>query len=162
MTNVGSARPSRASSIAFFVALLASAVLLGPALAHAFELPNKINLPRDQYFVVQQIYRGWSGFGLVLVVQIAALLAAAYLSRRESAVVVPTLLAILCVAAAQALFWLYTQPANAATMNWTTEPDDWEKLRRNWEYSHLAGAGLQLVGIACLTVAIMARRPIRR
>jgi hypothetical protein len=29
--------PSCASSVAFFVALLASALMLGPALAHAFE-----------------------------------------------------------------------------------------------------------------------------
>jgi hypothetical protein len=60
--------PSRASSIAFFVALLASALLLGPALAHTFELPTKITLPREEYFVVQQIYRGWAGFSVVLIV----------------------------------------------------------------------------------------------
>ena len=30
--------------------------LLGPALAHAFELPAKIGLPREEYFIVQQIY----------------------------------------------------------------------------------------------------------
>jgi hypothetical protein len=60
--------PSRASSVAFFVALLASALMLGPALAHAFELPAKIGLSREEYFIVQQIYRGWAGFSLVLVV----------------------------------------------------------------------------------------------
>ena len=99
--------PSRASSIAFFVALLASALLLGPALAHAFELPTKIDLPREEYFVVQQIYRGWAGFSVVLVVQVIALLTAAILARRERRVLVPTVLALLLVLGAQVLFWAY-------------------------------------------------------
>ena len=49
---------SRITGIAFFVALLASALVLGPALAHVLELPNKIGLPRDEYFIVQKTYRG--------------------------------------------------------------------------------------------------------
>src|SRR5215475_14552920 len=36
---------SRWADVALAVALLASLVMLGPALAHAFELPNKIGLP---------------------------------------------------------------------------------------------------------------------
>jgi hypothetical protein len=154
--------PTRASSIAFFVALLASVLLLGPALAHAFELPAKIRLPRDEYFVVQQIYRGWAGFAVVLVVQVIALLMAAIMARRERRVVVPTVLAILLVLAAQVLFWVYTYPANKATVNWTVQPDDWLRLRQMWEYSHLASAGLQFLAVACLVVAVMSRPPARR
>jgi hypothetical protein len=47
---------SRRSNIVFFVALLASALVLGPALAHIMELPNKIDLPRDAYFTVQKAF----------------------------------------------------------------------------------------------------------
>jgi hypothetical protein len=46
-------------NIAFFIALMATALALGAALAHALELPNKIVLSRDDYFVVQKAYRGW-------------------------------------------------------------------------------------------------------
>src|SRR6266850_7985167 len=102
--------------------------MLGPALAHVFELPTKMGLSRDQYFVVQQIYRGWDKFGLLLVVQFVALLAAAYLTRREPRVMVPTVLAILFVSAAHVLFWVYTYPANVATANWTVQTDNWERL----------------------------------
>jgi hypothetical protein len=66
---------SRTATIAFFVALLASAPVLGPALAHLLELPN-----------------------------------------------------------------------------------NWERLRRQWEYSHAAGAAFQLVGICLLTFAVVSRR----
>ena len=154
--------PSRASSVAFFVALLASALMLGPALAHTFELPNKIGLPRDEYFVVQQIYRGWNKLSLLLAVQFISLLATAFLARRERRVLVPTVLAILFVLGAQALFWTYTHPANVATANWTVQTDDWVGLRRVWEYSHLAGAGLQVLAMTCLIIAVVSRLPTRR
>src|SRR5262245_8209770 len=121
--------PSRAFSVALLVALLASITMLGPALAHAFEFVHKIDLPRDQYFVVQQIYRGWDKFAAVLALQVIALLSAALLARRHRRLLAPIMLAILFVAAAQVLFWTYTFPANRATSNWTVQPDNWEMLR---------------------------------
>jgi hypothetical protein len=69
-----------------------------------------------------------------------------------------TLLALACVVAAQGLFWAFTYPANGATENWTVVPDNWDRLRRQWEYSHAAGAAFQLVGFCLLTVAVLSRR----
>ena len=141
----------------FFVALLASALALGPALGHAFELPNKIDLPRDEYFIVQKAYRGWSQLGWLLAVQVAALATAAILARAERRVLVLTLLALACVAAAQGVFWTFTFPANAATENWTVAPDNWDRLRRHWEFSHAAGALLQLLALCLLIGAVLSR-----
>lgn len=152
----------RPADVALAVALLASVLMLGPALAHAFELPNKLGLSREQYFVVQQIYRGWDSFAVVLLVQIVALLGAAYGWRRERRVVTPIVGTLLCVAAAQILFWSYTFPANRVTGNWTIAPGDWQDLRLRWEYSHLAGAVLQLIGLASLIVAAVRRAAISR
>ncbi|MFO1082181.1 MAG: DUF1772 domain-containing protein [Reyranellaceae bacterium] len=145
------------------VALAASILLLGAALAHAFELPNKIGLDRDAYFLVQQIYRGWDGFAAILAVQVAALATAAGLARRDASILRPLLLTLLCVGSAQALFWTFTFPANVATANWTVAPADWQRLRLAWEYSHLAGALLQLSGLLALVLAIAqaARRDAR-
>jgi hypothetical protein len=148
---------SRAANIAFFIALLTSALVLAPALAHTIELPNKIGLPRDEYFIVQKLYRGWSQIGWLLGVQVAALLIASILARTERRVMVLTLLALACVIAAQALFWTLTQPANVATTNWTVQPEDWEKLRLQWEFSHAAGAAFQLLGLALLIIAVLIR-----
>jgi hypothetical protein len=36
----------------WFVALLSTALAMGGALAHALELPNKIDLASDQYFML--------------------------------------------------------------------------------------------------------------
>jgi hypothetical protein len=137
--------------------------MLGPALAHAFELHTKMSLPRDEYFIIQQIYRGWSKFSMVLVVvQLVSLLTTAFLVRHERRVLVPTVLAILFVLGAEVLFWTYTHPANVATANWTVQTDDWVRLRRAWEYSHLARAGLQGLAMTCLVIAAVSRLPKRK
>jgi hypothetical protein len=40
---------------------------LAPALAHSLELPNKIDLSREDYLTIQQGYRGWALLGFVVV-----------------------------------------------------------------------------------------------
>lgn len=143
--------------LVFFVALLATALAMGAALAHALELPNKIALSREDYFVVQRIYSGWSRLGYLIAVQLAGMLGVVVLYRRQRRVLVPALAAVACLIAAQAVFWIFTFPANQATANWTLQPEAWESLRRQWEYSHLAGAILQTLALASLIVAALAR-----
>jgi hypothetical protein len=138
--------------IALFAALMATALALGPALAHLLELPNKTGLPRDAYFTVQQIYAGWSLLGAVLLVQLVSIVATIVLARDDRRLRTFAILALLCLVGAQALFWTFTYPANAATANWTVQPDNWQVLRAQWEYSHAAGALLQLACMACLVL----------
>jgi hypothetical protein len=140
-----------------FVALLATALALAGALAHAFELPNKIDLPRDEYFIVQNIYRGWWQFAYVLAAQLLAIIALIILARQQPGVVWPAVVALACLVAAQVLFWTYTYPANAATANWTTIPENWATLRNQWEYSHAAGAAFQFIAMVSLIIAALAR-----
>lgn len=155
-------RHSIGYDIIFFIALLATALALGAALAHALELPNKINLPEREYFIVQQAYRGWDQLAYLLVIELVSMIAIAVVYRREPRVLWPTLAAILFVLCAQALFWTYTYPANVATDNWTTIPANWESLRRRWEYSHALGAAFQLLAMSALIIAVLARtRPPR-
>lgn len=147
--------------VAFFFALMASAIALGGALAHAFELPNKIGLPRNEYFVVQQIYMGWNRLAFVLAVQLLAIIAIIFLYWNEPAVRLPATVALAGLIAAQAIFWIFTFPANQATANWTSVPENWEWFRTRWEYSHLAGALCQLVTMGALVVAVLsAGRPV--
>lgn len=144
----------------FFIALLATAIALGGALAHLFELPNKIALSRDQYFTVQRIYDGWWQFAYVLVVQIVSMLSLLVLSAGHVHILRLVLLALLSLGAAQTVFWIWTQPANVATENWTAIPESWETLRREWEMSHAAGAVFQLITfVALVLAALSSRRP---
>ena len=151
------ARHSIGSDIIFFIALLATALALGAALAHVLELPNKINLPERDYFIIQQVYRGWNQLAYLLLIQLMSMLAVAGLSWHEPRVLWPTLAAILCLLCAQAAFWTFTYPANVATDNWTAIPADWESLRTRWEYSHALGAAFQLLAMSALIIAALNR-----
>jgi len=150
-------RHTVACDIAFFLALFATALALGAALAHALELPNKIGMPRADYFVVQNIYRGWNRLGYLLAVELVGMLAVVILYRQDRRVMWPALVAVGGVIAAQVVFWMLTFPANVATSNWTVQPTNWDTLRRQWEYSHLAGAACQTLAMAALIIAVLSR-----
>jgi hypothetical protein len=145
-------------NVAFFIALMATAVALGGALAHALELPNKIALPREHYLIVQHIYDGWNQLAYVLAVQLTALLTLIWLYWRETRVARFVVLALVALIAAQIVFWMFTYPANVATGQWTVLPENWQQLRTQWEYSHLAGALFQLLAMTSLVVAVLRRR----
>jgi hypothetical protein len=144
----------------WFLSLLLTAIVLGPALAHLFEFPNKIGLSADDYLAVQQIYRGWAWFGVVILAQLLssfALLVTLALRHAPTDVTLPVLVAALCMAGALVLFWVFTYPANLATENWTQLPAVWEQLRAQWEYSHAAGAALNLIALISLILSLLAR-----
>jgi hypothetical protein len=143
---------------AYFFALLFGALTLAPAMAHLLALPNKIALPQDAYFTVQGIYRGWALLGIVVFGAIASSLALIVAVRREPMALLWAVVAFLGVAGAQALFWAYTYPANVATRNWTEAPANWAALRDQWEYSHAAGAVLNLIAVAALVLSVLAPR----
>src|SRR6186997_1154403 len=121
--------------------LFLTMLTLAPGLAHLFELPNKIDLPRDAYFTVQGIYAGWAWSGVVIVAAIAANLVLAWRLRRHNrkAAMFATASAVL-IAVSLIVFFNYTFPANQATANWTVIPEGWEALRTTWEYSHAVNA----------------------
>jgi hypothetical protein len=150
-------RHSSGYDILFFAAILATLISLAPSLAHLFELPRKMELGRDAYFTVQQIYAGWDLFGVAIVLQFLLLLVLAIRSAGEYYVFRPVLLALVLLILAQALFWGFTFPANSATHNWTMIPAGWRTLRHEWEYSHAAGALCQLLGLCALIWALFAR-----
>ena len=97
---------------ALFVAILATGLSLGGALAHLYALPNKIAMPLDRYFTAQAIYAGWAQLGHVLGLQLVAIRAVVLLARGESAVRSAALVALVCLIAAQVVFRVWTQPAN--------------------------------------------------
>lgn len=141
----------------FFLSLLFAALALAPAMAHLLELPNKLNLSREDYLTVQQIYRGWNLLGFVVVGALFSTLALTLTVRHKRRIFVFTLIALLCIVGTQVVFWSYTYPANQATNNWTTLPENWAELRRQWEYSHATSAVLNLAGLVALILSVLAR-----
>jgi hypothetical protein len=141
----------------YFLSLLFAALALAPAMAHLLELPNKINLSREDYLTVQQIYRGWALLGFIVAGALLSTLALTITIRRERKAFIFALIAFLCIAGTQVIFWIYTYPANQATKNWTMLPENWMELRRQWEYSHATSAVLNLVAVITLILSVLAR-----
>lgn len=141
----------------YFIALFFVALALGPALAHLLELPNKITLAREDYLTVQQIYRGWALLGVVVAGALLSTLILALMVRKERKAFVFALIAFLCIAGTQLVFWTYTYPSNQVTNNWTMLPQNWTELRRQWEYSHATSAGLNLMALVAMILSVLAR-----
>ena len=140
-----------------FASLVLAALSLAPAAAHALEVRGKMILARDDYRVVQRLYRGWALVGILIVAELLALLALTVLVRDRLDLFVPAALALACVTAAQFVFWSRTFPVNAKTHDWTRLPDDWEALRRRWERSHVVAAALNLVAFVALAALLASR-----
>lgn len=141
------------------LAILLTAIAMAAGWAHLLALPNKIGLDRDDYLIVQQIYRGWALLGIVIIGALLATAVLAVLQRGSGAAFYFTLGAALCIALSLVVFFSLTFPANQATQNWTVLPQGWEALRRRWEYSHAVGAILYFIALAMLaSSAIFGRR----
>jgi MFS family permease len=144
-----------------FLAVVLTALALLPGGAHLMALPAKIAMPEDPYFVVQQIYRGWALAGVVIFLAIFANLLAALLTRESRRKWRLFGAAALLIAATLAVFFLWTYPANQATGNWTSVPENWEQLRTEWEYSHAANAAITFLALLCSVGALVSTGPRR-
>jgi hypothetical protein len=141
-----------------FLAIVLTALALVPAGAHLFELPNKLGLDQNAYFIVQNIYRGWALFGIVLFGALAANLALAIMLRRQRAPFWLASAGLLLVAATLVIFFIWTYPANQATSNWTVVPANWQQLRTTWEYAHATNAVLTFLALCAVTWSVLLTR----
>ena len=118
---------ARASALAAqFVCIVFLTVALVPAGAHLFELPNKLAMAPHDYLVAQASYRGWALSVIVVAGAVALSGLHAYLVRANRAAFRWSLIALACLAAAQIIFWTFTNPVNVLTDNWTSMPADLE------------------------------------
>jgi len=139
--------------LSFLAIVLTGVALIAPG-AHLFELPNKIGLGESQYFTVQSIYRGWWLIGLALPAAFLANLGLAIAVRHDDRIAFWLALAAAALIVANLIiFFVWTQPANAVTANWTTRPEDWQTLRYQWEYSHAVNAGVVFIAFCAATAA---------
>ena len=104
---------------------------------------------------MQQLYAGWALFGFVLAAALVTNLVLAGLLLHDRMAFSLALLAAGAVAVNLLIFFIWEYPANQATANWTRPTEDWEQLRRNWEYSHAVNALVTLIGFCSATLAAL-------
>lgn len=141
-----------------FLAIVLGLLALVPGLAHLFELPNKIGLSETDYFIVQNVYRGWALFGTVLIANLLANIALAVALRGTQAPLWLVLANLVCIVSGLVIFFVFTFPANQATDNWTAIPANWKQLRWQWEMSHAATAAIGFIGFCSLTLSVLYTR----
>src|SRR5262245_57547694 len=152
----------RSRMLVRLLAILLTALALVPGGAHFFALINKIGLPREQYFAVQGIYRGWALLGVVLFGALAANLMLAITVRPRRTAFWFAVAGFSGIAVTLLIFFGWTYPANVATENWTVAPADWRELRTQWEYSHAVNAVITFLALTCVTIAgLLPADPVR-
>jgi hypothetical protein len=158
-------------------------IALALALAHALELPGKMRLSRDAYFVVQPIYYpgftigGGIGEGGGTLLTILLLI----FTPLGTGSFWLTAVALLGLIGMQAAYWVFTHPVNRvwlkgeklgvfssgffsfaskrqkARREGLSEPD-WTELRDRWEYSHVIRAGFAFVSFVAIVLALLLDR----
>ena len=88
-----------------FLAVVLTALAFAPSGAHLLDLPNKIRLSKEDYFVAQSIYRRWALFGIVIFTAIAANFLVALERWRRSKPYRPALVAGLILTATLVVFF---------------------------------------------------------
>lgn len=142
-----------------FLAIIFTALALVPGGAHMAALANKINLRQADYFIVQGIYRGWALFGITVVGAIVFNLLLALVLRRQRPAFWFALAGFVLVAITLVIFFIWTQPANLATEFWTSAPENWETLRRQWEYTHATSAVLTFLALCSVVLSTLLTPP---
>lgn len=152
------------------VAVMLVALAAALSVAHAFELPGKMRLGRDDYFTVQKIYYpGFTVGGVGEALAVVATVALLFVTPRGTAAFWLTALSFLAAASMQAVYWLRIHPVNRIWLEGEklsgsasaffssgtkTAAGDWTALRDRWEYSHAARAVLGAVALGSLVAAV--------
>jgi hypothetical protein len=151
-----------------FMAIVLSALVTGMALCHALELPAKMQYPAAQYIAVQNsLYAAFGPPNIGAAIEVAAPVTAiglAILARQRRPAFQLTLLAIaFMLLAFPIIFFVFIEPANLALRRATPTsiPANWQQLRNQWEYSHLARFWSHLAALSALVMSVLAETPDR-
>ena len=123
-----------------------------------FELTNKMSLSPVAYMTVQKIYAGWAFFGIPIITALLLTSIHTFTMRNDRAAFLMSVTAVLCLAATQVIFWIFTYPINVATNNWTIAPEAFEAARRQWEYSHAVNAVLTFVAFVAIVLSVLSHK----
>ena len=160
------------------ISLFLSAVTMSTALAHALEFPGKMRLNQSTYLAVQTIYYpGFTFAGIAEPLSAISLLVLMFVHRATGASFWWLLTAFIAAISMHIVFWVVTQPINRHWLrdqylnragaeffgtnrkdNPTTEtnnPNQWEVLRRRWEYSHIARGALAIFSFISICIAVV-------
>ena len=149
-----------------FITLVTAALAFTMESAHLLELPQKMQYDAQMYTAVNgTLYRYFAIVGGAY--QISSILAAAVLTfvvRKRKLSFKWSLGGAFFLLFAFVVWLGVVAPVNreiATTLEAasTTVPDLWMRLRIRWEFGHVAGFVLQLIGLYLLVVSVLVETP---
>jgi hypothetical protein len=117
-----------------------------------------MQLPENEYAVVQQIYRGWAMLAVVILIALLSTLILAISIKGRQFGFGYAFAAFVCMALSLLVFFSLTFPVNKLTANWTVMPVNWQQARDKWEYSHAVNGGLNFIALLLLIIGVTGRR----
>ena len=141
-----------------FLGIILTAVAMSGAFAHLLSMTSKLAMPETAYLAAQQAYQRWDMLAIPTACALVLTLVQAQLLRMRGKAILLTGVAAVCMMLSLVVFFLFTFPANQATDNWTVLPQGWETLRKQWEYSHAAGAILWFTALCSLVLSALLDR----
>lgn len=143
------------SKIVSFISLFFTALALCPYVAHLMAFPNKMEMTKEEYFIAQQVYSGWSYSSILILLSFMSTIVLSILAKDDDRVLRFSLGGAFCIGMSLMVFFVFTFPANQITRNWTVQPQSWEDLRIQWEYSHAFNAVLYMAAEALLIMSVL-------
>jgi len=149
-----------------FITLVLAALSLTMESAHVLEMPQKMTYDPQFYAAVNStLYRYFAIIGAIY--QIGAIIAAdvlAYLVRKRRPSFQWTITGALLLLVAFGIWLWVVEPVNvqisdAIVMAPESVPALWTEMRDRWEYGHMGGFIVQLLGFAALTISVLVETP---
>jgi len=148
-----------------FIVLLLAALTLTMEAGHVLELPQKMRYAPGLYSVVNStMYRYFALVGGPLTVLTLLSGAGLVIALRHRPGFRWTLTGVLAYFVAFGVWLLVVEPVNRTVATaFARDPDSlpqlWAALRARWEYGHVAGFALELLGLASLLWSVLAEHP---
>jgi hypothetical protein len=138
-----------------FLCLFFTSLALGLALAHLFHAPNKIYSSVEGYQAVRRIYFNWMMLEFIVACAMVTISVLTITVRKRRKSFICALIALLCLAGAELLFWKLSYSANQATGAWAMLPANWPELCQEWVYLYAPGGVLILAALASLNFSLI-------
>jgi len=150
-----------------FITLVLAALSMTMESAHLLELPQKMQYDSAMYTAVNgSLYRYFAIVGgtYQLLSIVAAVVLAFVVRRRGQATFRWTIAGAACLVAAFVIWLAVVAPVNsdvsgALAANPDSVPALWMQLRGRWEYGHVAGFVVQLMGLCALVMSMLVETP---
>jgi hypothetical protein len=134
--------------------IISVTITFASGFAHLLEAYNKMRLSKNEYLVVQQIYRGWALLGIFVFIALISTLLLSIQTRHQPNFIL-NLISCVCILATLIIFFIFIYPVNQQTKNWAFLPDNWLQLRNRWEFSHITNTILYFIGLLMLIIPLV-------